>query len=123
MHLCYSETMKIEDLKTLAPKSLYFQVSEEVWYQTGADDADRDWESLLVCETLTEAVVEVLKYRGSNRLYIDLMQTNGNGSAMGSPVFAGWRSQMMDGSGWRYSNFHEMGMEKPVLNLEVARAV
>ena len=113
--------MKINDTRTLPAGTKYYEVSEEVWFQTGPDDADRDFMEFQAYTTLVEAVYDVMTRCTSNRLYIDLMQKNpnGNGSAAGLPIFAGSRRQMIEStpydpkSGWRYSNFDAMGEVAP----------
>ena len=110
--------MRIKDPMSLPVGTHYYEVSEEIWFMTGEDDADRDFINFEHFETLAEAVVAVLISHTSNRLYIDLMERTAGG-AHGLPVFAGYRSQMMKCStadewdGWRFSNFAAMGETAP----------
>jgi hypothetical protein len=115
--------MKINDTRTLPAGTHYYEVSEEVWYQTGPDDADRDFTNFVDFDNLLEAVAYTLTAeteRRGNRLYIDLMVKTENGGAHGLPVWAGYKSQLMkDGAtsenGWRFSNFNAMGVTRPEL--------
>ena len=106
--------MKIKDSLKLPEGTKFYQVSEEVWFQTGPDDADRDFTNFQDFTTLVEAVNAVLKSDTTNRLYIDLMECS-KGGAHGLPVFAGSKHMMEDGTtnGWRFSNFDAMGVERP----------
>ncbi len=113
--------MKIDNTMSLPAGMKYYEVSEEIWFMTGEDGADRDFINHEAFETLPEAVLAVLKSDTRNRLYIDLMEKNPNGnkSAHGLPVWAGYKSQMVKGvpydaeSGWRFTNFDAMGEAAP----------
>ena len=66
----------------------YYSVSEEVWYQTGPDDADRDFELCGDYLTFADALKAATTLRTTNRIYIDEMHRSGGG-AMGQPVWKG----------------------------------
>ena len=112
----------ITDYKSLPVGTKFYQVSEEIWYVVGEDEADRDFINNQDFETLAEAVEyakTVQTERRGNRLYIDLMKRSSTaGSAYGLPVFAGYQSELLnidDDKGWRPSNFTAMGEEIPSL--------
>jgi hypothetical protein len=97
--------MKINDAMKLPEGTNYYEVSEEVWYQTGPDDADRDFDNFQTFDNFAEAIAAVLKSNTHNRLYIDLMvRTNKDGrfGAYGLPVWSGSRLMMLDckPTGW-----------------------
>ena len=115
----YTTDMKINDPMSLPVGTHYFEVSEEVWFMTGEDDADRDFVNFEHYDTLAEAIIAVMASVTSNRLYIDLMERTAGG-AHGLPVFAGYHTQMIRNTadqfdGWRFSNFGEMGEPIPSL--------
>lgn len=81
--------------------STYYSVSEEVWYRSGPEDADRDFENLLDTLDLDEAIAKIRSYTGRNRLYLDLMTQTNETSAFGKVMFAGYVSQIDEEGSWR----------------------
>lgn len=79
----------------------YYSVTEEVWYRSGPDDADRDFEFIADVATLEEAREVVSKTDTHNRIYIDQMVKDKPDAAGGSVVFAGYKSQFERGDDWR----------------------
>jgi hypothetical protein len=83
--------------------AIYYSVSEEEWFAVGVDDdgvidGDRDFRQIAYCATFDEAkqaALQATDVRG--RIYIDQMEKHENGSAWGSPVFAGYKSELRAG--------------------------
>jgi hypothetical protein len=71
----------------------YYSVSEEVWFQTGPDDADRDFVDHTDHLTFADALEDARTRKTTNRIYIDEMHRTGTG-AWGQPV---WKGDVRDG--------------------------
>lgn len=89
------------NINELPVGATYFSVSEEEWFAAGADDdgevyGDRDFRPIADCATFEDVREAALQADLRGRVYIDEM-VRGEQGAMGSPVFAGYKSELQTG--------------------------
>src|ERR1017187_10951311 len=95
--------MTMLNIEELPVGTIYYSVSEEVWFAVGVDDdgdieGDRDFRPIAECATFADAQQAALQagdgVRG--RIYIDEM-VRGLKAGMGCPIFVGYRSELQAG--------------------------
>ncbi len=81
--------------------TVYYSVSEEEWFAVAVDDdgeieGDRDFRPIADYATFDDAREAALQADVRCRVYIDEM-LKGERGAMGSPIFAGYKSDLQAG--------------------------